>query len=121
MENENLTVDKNYSSEEDTEEKRETKSLVQGEAFRKLQKKAKKLGAKSLDYSKRKDKKYFVTLESGKKIHFVSTKYEDYLSHKDCDRREKYLKRAKAIKNKQGELTFENPESANYWSIYLLW
>ena len=96
-------------------------NVVQGEAFRKIQKKAKKLGAKSLQYSKRKDKKYLVTLESGKKIHFGSTKHEDYLSHKDDDRRKKYLKRAKGIKNKQGELTFEKPESANYWSIKLLW
>ena len=97
------------------------KNLVQGEAFGKLQKKAKRLGAKSLDYSKRKDKKYNVILESGKKIHFGSTKYEDYLSLKDNDRRQKYLERAKGIKNKQGELTFENPQSANYWSINLLW
>ena len=112
-----------YSSEEEVKEGKETKSknLVQGEAFRKLHKKTKRLGAKSLDYSKRKDKKYTVTLDSRKKIHFVSPKYEDYLSHKDEERRKKYLKRAKAIKNKQGELTFKNPQSANYWSINLLW
>ena len=100
MENENITVDTNDSSEEEVKQEKETqsKNLVQGEAFKKLQKKAKRLGARSLDYSKRKDKKYTVTLESGKKIHFGSTKYQDYLSHKDDDRREKYLKRAKGIK-----------------------
>ena len=61
-------------------------NVVKGD-FRKLQKKAKKLGAKSLDYSKRKDMKYSVTLQSGKKINFGSAKYKDYLSHKDEERR----------------------------------
>ena len=126
MKNENHTVETNYTSDSDSdkevkEEKAQTKNVVEGEAFRKLQKKAKRLGAKSLDYSKRKDMKYSVTLQSGKRINFGSAKYEDYLSHKDEERRQKYLKRAKAIKNKKGELTFNNPQSANYWSINLLW
>ena len=120
MENENFTVDSNNSDSE-KEENPQTKNLIQGEAFRKLQRKAKRLGAKSLDYSKRKDTKYVVELETGKKVNFGSAKYEDYLIHKDEDRRQKYLKRAKAIKNKKGELTFNNPQSANYWSINLLW
>ena len=61
--NENINLEINYSSEEEVkEEKGENNNPVQGEAFRKLQKKAKRLGAKSLDYSKRKDKKYTVTL-----------------------------------------------------------
>ena len=113
------SVDSNKES--DTETVVPIKTIVEGEDFRKLQRKAKKLGAKSLDYSKRKDMKYTVTLETGKKINFGSAKYEDYLSHKDEERREKYLKRAKTIKNKQGELTFDNPQSANYWSLNLLW
>ena len=60
------------------------KTLVEGDDFKKLQRKAKKLGAKYLDYSKRKNNKYVVEYE-GKKIHFGSTKYEDYLIHKDLD------------------------------------
>ena len=62
-----------------------------------------------------------VTLKSGKKVHFGSTTYTDYLTHKDKERREKYLTRAKKIKNKQGELTYNNPESASFWSVNLLW
>ena len=62
-----------------------------------------------------------VTLPSGKKVHFGSTKYVDYLTHKDKERRDKYLARATKIKNKQGELTHTNPESANFWSVNLLW
>ena len=81
MENENLSVESN-SSVSEKEEKTQTKNIVQGEAFRKLKKKAKRLGAKSLDYSKRRDMKYTVTLETGKKINFGSAKYEDYLIHK---------------------------------------
>ena len=65
--------------------------------------------------------KYVVTLQNEKRVNFGSSKYEDYLVHKEEERRQKYLKRAKAIKNKQGKLTFENPQSANYWSINLLW
>ena len=97
------------------------KYLVSGKEFEKLTRNAKKLGAESLDYSTRKNNKYMVTLKSGKKVHFGSTKYSDYLTHKDKDRRDKYLARASKIKNKQGELTYNNPESANFWSIHLLW
>ena len=84
-----------------------------------FKKKAKKLGAKYLDYSKRKNNKYVVEYE-GKKIHFGSTKYEDYLIHKDLDRREKYLAKAKKITNKNGDYTYESPSYPNYWSVKLL-
>ena len=95
------------------------KTLVEGHDFKKLQRKAKILGAKYLDYSKRKNSKYVVEYE-GKKIHFGSTKYEDYLIHKDLDRREKYLAKAKEIKNKNGDFTYEFPSYPNYWSVKLL-
>ena len=97
------------------------KYLVSGKKFEKLTRNAKKLGAESLDYSTRKNNKYMVTLKSGKKVHFGSTKYADYLTHKDKEIRDKYLARATKIKNKQGELTYNNPESANFWSVNLLW
>ena len=97
------------------------KYVVSGKEFKKLTKNAIKLGAQSLDYSKRKNNKYMATLPSGKKVHFGSPNYPDYTIHKDKDRRDKYLARAKKIKNKQGELTYTNPESSNYWSVHLLW
>ena len=50
------------------------KTLVEGDDFKKLQRKAKRLGAKSLDYSNRKNNKYVVDYE-GKEIHFGSNKY----------------------------------------------
>ena len=97
------------------------KYVVKGKEFKKLTKMAKKLGADSLDYSKRKNNKYVITLQNGKKLHFGSSQYPEFLIHKDEERKEKYLKRAKKIKNKQGELTYTNPESSNFWSVNLLW
>ena len=99
----------------------EEKYVVTGKEFKKLTKKAKKLGAESLDYSTRKNNKYMATLQSGKKVHFGSSQHADYLIHKDQNKRDKYLARAKKIKNKQGELTYTNPESSNFWSVNLLW
>ena len=96
-------------------------NILTGPKFEELINKAKDLGAISLDYSSRKNNKYMVTLPGGKKVHFGSPKYEDYTIHKDKERRDKYLSRAKKIKNKKGELTYTNPESSNYWSVHLLW
>ena len=72
--------------------------LVKGKDFKKLINRAKELGAKSLNYSSRKNSKYVVTFPGGKKIHFGNNKYSDYLIHKDKNRREGYLKRSKGIK-----------------------
>ena len=91
----------------DEEESFEDKYVVTGKDFKKLTKKAKNLGAESLGYSKRKNNKYVVTLPGGKNLHFGSSQYPDFLIHKDEERKDKYLARAKKIKNKKGELTYE--------------
>ena len=57
---------------------------------------------------------------NGKKIHVGSTNTEDYLIHKDPDRRDKYLAKAMKIKNKDGEFIHQFPTYRNYWSIKLL-
>ena len=44
-----------------------------------------------------------------------------YKNHEDKKRRESYLKRAKNIRDKNGNLTYLNPNSANYYSINYLW
>ena len=95
------------------------KFLVQEDDFKKLQKKAKKLGADSLDYSKRKNYKYVVEYNDIK-IHFGSAKTEDYVTHHDQVRREKYLSKAKRITDKDGRLSHELPFYPNYWSVNLL-
>ena len=95
------------------------KYLLQGNDFKKLQRKAKKLGASSCDYSQRKNNKYMVEY-NGKKIHFGSANTEDYLTKKDPIRRGIYLRKAKKITNKDGELTYQLPSYPNYWSVNLL-
>ena len=82
--------------------------------------KAKALGATDVYVSKRKNKKYAVDYNN-KKIHFGDVRYDDYLDHKDDKRRENYLKRAKKIKNKKGELTYKDKNSPNFWSTFVLW
>ena len=114
-------VDDGYKHDEDLDYVPNEKYVVTGSEFKRLTRNAKKLGAESLDYSPRKNNKYMATLSSGKKVHFGSSKYPDYLIHKDNERKERYLARAKKIKNKQGELTYTNPESSNFWSVNLLW
>ena len=95
------------------------KYLLPGDDFKRLQKKAKKLGAASLDYSQRKNNKYMVEYDN-KKIHLGSANSEDYLTHKDPDRRDKYLTKAKKISNKDGQLTHLLPSYPNCWSVRLL-
>jgi len=98
------------------------KNLKFGDEFNSIKFRAKHVyGAKDLDYSGRKDKKYVVTLKNGEKIHFGDRQYEDFLVHKDPERRIRYRKRASKIKNRYGKLTYKDPRYANYWSYHLLW
>lgn len=59
------------------------KNALEGEDFKKLQKCAKKVGTKSLDYSKFKN---FIELDDGQKVHFGNPCYQDYLIHGDEER-----------------------------------
>ena len=95
-------VDDGYNHDEDPDynpkdsyQSDDDKYVVTGKDFKKLTKNAIKLGAQSLDYSKRKNNKYMATLPSGKKVHFGSPNYPDYTIHQDKDRRDRYLARAK--------------------------
>jgi len=85
--------------------------------------------------SSAKNKKYSVyVMKDGKKtlIHFGDTRYQHFkdstplkiysnLDHNDKERRESYLKRAKGIKNKEGNITWNDKNSANYYSVKFLW
>ena len=55
-----------------------------------------------------------------KKINFSCANSEDYLTHKDPERRDKCLIKAKKISNKDGKLTHLLPSYPNYWSVKLL-
>lgn len=82
--------------------------------------------------SSRKGKKYMVITPKGKWVHFGAKSMEQFkdstgmglyshLDHGDAERRRRYLARAKGIKDKQGRLTWNDKESANYYSVKYLW
>lgn len=82
--------------------------------------------------STRAGKKYKVVTPGGKTVHFGASAMGHYKdrtgvgawSHKDHGddvRRKSYLARAKGIVNKQGQHTWRDPESANYYSVKYLW
>ena len=71
-----------------------------------------------------KNKKFSVyVMKDGKRklIHYGDSRMEDYRQHKDEARRKSYLARAKGIRNKQGNLTWKDKNTANYWSIKTRW
>lgn len=74
--------------------------------------------------SKAKGKKMSVYIKKdGKKklIHFGDANMKDFTQHKDKDRRKAYLARSAGIRNKEGKLTKDDKNSANYWARRILW
>ena len=96
-------------------------NLVYGYDFIDLLIHALNLGAKNLNYSKKHFKKYKVTLQDGTTLDFGDKRHQDFLIHKNDEKRLKYRNRASKIKNKNNELTHLNPKSANFWSFNILW
>lgn len=47
--------------------------------------------------------------------------YFDDSNHEDLRRGDLYLRRSAAIRNKRGQLTKDDPRSANFWSRRYLW
>ena len=85
-----------------------------------LRKKALSLGASDLKKSTRKNKKLAV-LYNNKWIHFGDDRYQDFTQHKNLEKKKSYLKRAKGIRDKQGNLTYNNKNKSNFWAIRILW
>lgn len=84
--------------------------------------KARRLGfTERIDVSDRPTKKFVVTLSTGKAVHFGQKGAEDFLDHKDPERRRRYLLRARGIRDGQGRLTRDRKSSPNFWSIRILW
>ena len=90
------TTESDVEEEETVETKQPTKNVVTGKDFANLTKKALKLAATALDFSNR-IVSILLRSKMEKKVHFGNPKYEDYLLHKDEERRKKYLARAKKI------------------------
>ena len=62
-------------------------------------------------------------MKNGRKklIHFGDSSMSDFTKHKDPKRRANYLRRSGGIRNKQGKLTKNDKNSANYWSRKVNW
>ena len=57
-----------------------------------------------------------------KLIHFGAKGMDDWRSGTATkEQRKSYKARASGIKNKQGQLTYKNKNTANYWSYNYLW
>lgn len=63
--------------------------------------------------SNRQNKKYQVTLDTGKTIHFGA---KGYRIKPGTPAGDNYCTRSYGIKDKYGEPTRDDPESPNYWS-----
>jgi hypothetical protein len=80
--------------------------------------------------SEKPNKKLKVKINN-KWIHFGDNRYEHYydktglldksLNHGNDLRRKRYLQRATKIKDKEGNYTVNDKNSANYWAVRLLW
>ncbi len=70
--------------------------------------------------STRKDKKYMVLTDNGI-VHFGQKGIKDFRQHGNKKKQKSYCNRAKGIKDKNGNLTYKNKNTANFWSRSLLW
>ena len=79
-----LSEDEEEVSTKDSseEEERPAKNVVTGKDFAKLTKKARKLGAESLDFSPRKNNRYVATLQMDRKFILVPPNIQIFLSIK---------------------------------------
>lgn len=64
---------------------------------------------------------YVMKNGSKRLIHFGDKSMKDFTQHKDPKRRKNYLTRSAGIRDKQGNLTKNNRNSANYWSRKINW
>lgn len=68
--------------------------------------------------SNRKDKKYSaIVINDGKAktIHFGASGYDDFTTHKDENRKDKYIKRHQTKEN------WDDPFKAGFWAKNMLW
>lgn len=59
--------------------------------------------------------------EDVKLVKFGLRGMSDFTQHKDPERRANYLARSGGIRDKNGNLTKNDPFSANYWARKVLW
>lgn len=77
-----------------------------------------------LKKSNRNDKKYIAEIHDHKpmysdiqKVYFGDTRYEDYTTHKDDKRKERYIARHRSTE----DWTKKGIRTAGFWSRWILW
>ena len=97
-----LSEDEEEVSTKDSseEEERPAKNVVTGKDFAKLTKKARKLGAESLDFSPRKYNKYVATLQMDRKFILVPPNIQIFLSIKIMLEKRDILREQRKLKTK---------------------
>ena len=84
--------------------------------LQRVRNKAKRRGIKNeINISTRKGKKYMIRSPKGKLLHFGALGMQDFLDHGDIERKKRFHNR---FKNNKG---YDDPESALYYSVRLLW
>jgi len=68
----------------------------------------------TLEKSNRKNKKFMIMMVDNMFHHFGDARYEDYTTHKDIERKNRYIKRTS--KQPQG-----NIHTPAFWSLNILW
>ncbi len=66
---------------------------------------------KSID---RPEKKFYVITNTGKRVYFSDSRYEDFTTHKDEARKQRYITRHK-------KEDWNDINSAAFWSRFYLW
>ena len=82
---------------------------------------ARKYGVQEPIVESEKENKKIKIKHNGKSIHFGQTGYQDYTTHRDDVRQKAYCKRAAGIRGKDGRRTGDDPGSANFYAMRLLW
>ena len=66
--------------------------------------------------SDKKDKKYYIITNTNKKIYFGAAGYEDFTTHKDEERKQRYIAR-----HKNESKFWNDPNTASFWARFYLW
>ena len=62
-------------------------------------------------------KKFYIITNDNKKVYFGAAGYEDFTTHKDEERKQRYIARHK----KNEDWTKSGIDSAAFWSRFYLW
>ena len=61
------------------------------------------------------DKKYYIITNTGKRVYFGAVGYEDFTTHKDEERKQRYI-----VRHKKNE-DWTDINTPGFWSYHYLW